>query len=220
MRQEELLAKVDDVIVAEDLKNYYRWKDHHESTLKHGSQPTVRVEAASRHARRRVVDAVTAAPTEVIHCEREDLRPKGARFGSLVHAVLATVPMDAKPEDIEATVALQGRIYGATKQEIVSAQLAVERALAHPILQRAREAWKRGECRRETPMTLLDSDGTLIEGIVDLAFRENVEWVVVDFKTDQEVGDMLDSYSRQVGTYATAVSVVTREKVRGTLMII
>jgi ATP-dependent helicase/nuclease subunit A len=220
VRQEELLAKVDDGIVAEDLKTYYRWRDQHESTIKHGSQPTVRVEAASRHARRCMVDAVTVAPTEVIHCEREDLRPKGARFGSLVHAVLATVPMDAKPEDIEATVALQGRIYGATKQEIVSAQLAVERALAHPILQRAREAWKRGECRRETPMTLLDSDGTLIEGIVDLAFRENVEWVVVDFKTDQEVGDSLDTYSRQVGAYATAVSVVTREKVRGALMII
>ncbi len=220
VRQEELLAKVDDAIVAEDLKAYYRWRGGHESTIKGGSRPTIRVEAASRHARRGMADAVTPAPTVVIYCEREELRPKGARFGSLVHGVLATVPMDAKPEDIEATVALQGRIYGATKEEIVSAQLAAERALAHPILRRAREAWKRGECRRETPMTLLDSSGVLVEGIVDLAFREAEHWIVVDFKTDQEVEEVLEMYSRQVGLYATAVSTATGQPSRGTLMVL
>ncbi len=220
VRQEALLAKVDDAIVAEDLKTYYRWRGQHESTTKRGSQPTVCVEAAGRHARRRVADAVTPAPTEVIYCEREELRPKGPRFGSLVHGVLATVPMDAKPGDIEATVALQGRIYGATKEEMASARLAAERALAHPILLRASEACKRGECRRETPMTLVDSDGTLVEGIVDLAFRDDSEWLVLDFKTDQDVKEALDAYSRQVGMYATAVSIATGQRARGALLIV
>lgn len=219
VRQEELLAKVDDAIVTEDLNAYYRWKGEREELIKRGSQPTVRVEAASRHSRRQI-EGAEVSPTEVIYCEREELRPKGARFGSLVHGVLATVPMDSQPGDIEATVTLQGRIYGATKEEIASAQLAAERALAHPILQRAREAWKRGECRRETPMTLVDSDGTLVEGIVDLAFRDDREWLVLDFKTDQDVKEALDVYSRQVGMYATAVSIATGQRARGALLIV
>lgn len=219
VRQEELLAKVDDAIVAEDLNAYYRWKGEREELIRRGSQPTVRVEAASRHSRRQI-DGAEVSPIEVIHCDREEVRPKGARFGSLVHAILATVPMDGETEDIEATAALQGRLYGATKEEIASAQLAVERALAHPLLQRAREAWQRGECRRETPMTLVDSDGTLVEGVVDLAFREAERWIVVDFKTDQEIEHTLDAYSRQVYIYTGAVSVATGQTARGVLLIV
>ena len=30
-------------------------------------------------------------------------------------------------------------------------------------------------------------DGTLVEGIVDLAFEEAGEWTVVDYKTDREI---------------------------------
>jgi ATP-dependent helicase/nuclease subunit A len=220
VRQEALLANADEVVLAEDLETYRRWRSERDSIVEHGSHPSVRVEAATSHARRQKADGSIVVPAQVIYCEREVVRPKGARFGSLVHAVLATLPMDAGPQEIETTVALQGRIYGATRQEIFSAQLAAERALAHPMLRRAGEAWKRGECRRETPMTLLDSDGTLIEGTVDLAFREHREWLIVDFKTDEEVEKALHAYSRQVELYADAVSKATGQASRGVLMII
>jgi ATP-dependent exoDNAse (exonuclease V) beta subunit len=220
VRQEELLAKVDDAVVNEDLQRYEEWRSERARTIERGSRPSVRVEVASRRAHRRKIDATTAMPTEVIYCEREGARPKGARFGALVHAILATVSLDGDHSDLEGTAILQARILGATKQELVSARLAAERALGHPMLERAREAWKRGECRRETPITLLDSDGTLIEGIVDLAFREDGEWRVVDFKTDQEVEQALDAYSRQVEMYASAVSRATGQAGRGILMIL
>ena len=158
--------------------------------------------------------------TEVIYCEREEVRPKGPRFGALVHSILATIPFNGEHSDIEATAFLQGRIFGATKEEVSSARLAAERALAHPILQRARQASKRGECRRETPVTLLEPDGTLVEGIVDLAFAENGEWLVLDFKTDQEVEQALNAYSRQVALYAGAVAKAIGQPSRGILMVV
>jgi ATP-dependent helicase/nuclease subunit A len=220
VRQEELLAKVDDAVVEEDLRTYDQWRSKRARTIEQGSQPSIRIEIASRRAHRRTSDRTTLVPTEVIYCEREEARPKGPRFGALVHSILATVPFNGEPSDIEATVVLQGRIFGATKEEVSSARLAAERALAHPILQRARQASKRGECRREAPVSLLEPDGTLVEGIVDLAFAENGEWLVLDFKTDQDVEQTLNAYSRQVALYAGAVAKAIGQPSRGILLVV
>lgn len=219
VRQEELLAKVDEAVVNQDLRTYENWRSQRSHTIERGSQPSVRVEVASRRAHRRTSEQTTVA-TEVVYCEREEVRPKGPRFGALVHSILATVPLTGEPSELEATAFLQGRIFGATKEEVASARLVAERALAHPILLRARQASERGECRRETPVTLLDSDGTLVEGIIDLAFAENRQWVVLDFKTDQEVEQALDAYSRQVSLYAEGVSRAIGRPSRGILMIV
>ena len=59
--------------------------------------------------------------------------------------------------------------------------------LGHDLLARARRAAARGACRRETPVTLTLEDGTLVEGVVDLAFEEDGAWIVVDYKTDREL---------------------------------
>ena len=53
------------------------------------------------------------------------------------------------------------------------------------------ERQERRPLRRETPLQHYREDGTLIEGVVDLAFQENTPefngWTVVDFKTDREI---------------------------------
>jgi len=90
----------------------------------------------------------------------------------------------------------------------------VARALAHPILERARHA---DACRRETPVTLGEEDG-LTEGVVDLAFREGEVWTVVDFKTDRELAESLPLYRRQVSLYAAAIAAATGQPARGVLL--
>jgi len=100
---------------------------------------------------------------------------------------------------------------GASREEIEEAVSAVGGALAHPLLERARKAWRSGQCRREAPVTISQPDGTLLEGILDLAFLENNQWVVVDFKTDRELEAILEPYFRQVALYATAVSWATEQ---------
>ena len=63
-----------------------------------------------------------------------------------------------------------------------------------------------------------DSHGTVVDGVVDLAFREDDGWVVVDFKTDREISDRLADYQEQVRLYACAIARATGLPTSGILV--
>ena len=95
---------------------------------------------------------------------------------------------------------------------------AVHRVLQHRPPSTRAAADVRGACRRETPVTTTEA-GVLVEGVVDLAFEEDGQWTVVDYKTDRElltIGE--DRYRRQVATYALAIREATGQPVSGVLM--
>jgi ATP-dependent exoDNAse (exonuclease V) beta subunit len=148
-------------------------------------------------------------------------RPHGKRFGTLVHAVLSVVALDSDREGIEEIARVQGRVLGAPPEDVDAAVETVRRALQHPLLQRAAAAVSSGNCRREIPVIMQLEDGTVIEGVVDLAFRDNGSdgsWIVVDYKTDFEIAGRLEEYRKQVGLYALAISRATGKDARGTLL--
>ena len=148
-----------------------------------------------------------------------DPAPGGPRFGDLVHALLAAVPFDADRTAIDDMSDVQGRIVSAAQEEVAAASATVERVLAHQLLVRARAAAAREACRRETPVTCIVGNGELVEGIVDLAFEENGEWFVVDYKTDRELAAAGEErYRRQVALYAHAIAQATGKPVRGALV--
>jgi ATP-dependent helicase/nuclease subunit A len=146
-------------------------------------------------------------------------RPGGARFGELVHAMLASAPLDADRAAIDAVAEVHGRMLSAPAEELAAAVQTVERVLSHAVLARARAASGRGACRRETPVTCLLSDGVMVEGIVDLAFEEEGAWTVVDYKTDRELAAAgEDRYRRQVALYASAIAQASGQGVRGVII--
>ena len=218
IRQEDLLKRTDDESVARDLDAYRAWHREIESRRQSGAVPSLVLRTATEQARAR--PAADDHPPEVKVVDlghTETARPGGMRFGALVHGVLATVPLDASAEEIGRVVGQQSRIVGASEEETTAAATAVSSLLRHPLLERARKASKRGECRRETPVTLL-ANGVLIEGIVDLAYREENAWTVIDFKTDQELARDLSTYKRQVALYAEAIATSTGEAVDALLL--
>jgi ATP-dependent exoDNAse (exonuclease V) beta subunit len=109
---------------------------------------------------------------------------------------------------------MNARILGATPDESTAAQEAVAVALRHSLLERARMAER---CHREYPITLRLEENRLMEGVIDLAFVENGEWVVVDFKTDADVSDRRRQYERQLQWYAYALTQLTGIPARGVL---
>ena len=115
-------------------------------------------------------------------------------------------------------MSLQARILGAPAAEVEAAAAAVSAALAHPLMARAREAWRQGRCRRETPLAWRQPDGSLVEGVLDLAFEDGGVWTVVDFKTDAEIAGELSTYRRQVQLYASMVARATGMDVAPVLM--
>jgi ATP-dependent exoDNAse (exonuclease V) beta subunit len=110
---------------------------------------------------------------------------------------------------------MQARILAAPAHEAHAAAAAVAAALHHPLLRAAAAA---SDCRRELPIMLRADDGTLIEGALDLAYRDADGWTVIDFKTDQDVGGRADLYRRQVALYARALQEATGVTARAVLL--
>ena len=215
IRQEELLSKdTPERTVEEDLDRYGKWKRSNKEVVAHAAVPSRVVRTVREHAEH----ASPEIPVEVIQLPFDQARPSGRRFGSLVHAVLATVPLDGSAEPSE-VAELHGRTLGATAAEVGAAVDVVRTALAHPLLHRARAAAAHGDCRREVPVSACLDDGTLVEGVVDLAYRdEGGVWTVIDFKTDKELDMALDVYERQVALYAVMISRATGTVARPVLI--
>jgi hypothetical protein len=206
LRQEHLLKEADARIVGRDLETYTHWREERRATLEKGSRPSLGVETVHERAGSELeLDTSRIGVVEIA----ARARPAGPRFGSLVHAILAAIPLDGGTEEIRAAAEFDGRILGATPEEIVGAVTTVAAALEHPLMRRAGKAARCGGCRREVPLTLRQDDGTVLEGFADLAFEEDGKWIVVDFKTDQELAGSLGRYRRQVALYADAISKAT-----------
>jgi ATP-dependent helicase/nuclease subunit A len=220
LRQQRILeADREGTAAAEGERAHARWQQRRRETLERGAAPS------------RVVQAVTTLAAEgeflcgdveicieEVGAERAG-RPHGTRFGTLVHAVLAAVDLSADEAGVRAVAALQGRLVGASDEEIAAAARAAMAALHHPVL---RDAARSAALRRETPVLLRLDDGRLAEGVVDLAFREAdaQRWTVVDFKTDRELGERRAEYAAQVSLYVQAVARATGESARGLLLVV
>jgi ATP-dependent helicase/nuclease subunit A len=140
---------------------------------------------------------------------------------ALVHALLASIDLDAGVDAIEVEAINRGRLVDATEEEVEAAIATVGAALAHPILRRAAASAGKGGLRRETPVLLRRDDGSLVEGAVDLAFYEDTSdfagWTVVDFKTDREI-EAISVYTAQVRVYMEAISAATGSAARGIIL--
>ena len=211
-RQDLIVKEVPREVVDERRRVYDAWRAARTSARTLGSVPSTVVITARELTGGTGVgvhqsDARASVPLIALGGSRE--RPGGTAFGLLVHAVLADVPLDASRAVIDGVARQQGRALAAADEDVAEAAAVVARALQHGLFDRARAAACRGSCRRETPVAHLLSDGTFVEGIVDLAFEEDGRWIVVDFKTDRQLDAQLGAYARQVRFYAEAIAAAT-----------
>ena len=233
LRQQEIL-KNDEAGGNSDasIKAHDAWQKRRAELATQGSRPTLTARTVTEHTKEQLrskpgaaAAAVEPDPGEPVIIERVEggrwTRPHGRRFGTLVHAVLAEVALDAPRETIARAAEVHGRYLGCGSGEISAATLAVADALAHPLLGRAAEAQAQGNCRRELPLGLRLPDGTVLDGVVDLAFADGPEgaWTVVDFKTDLGVSAAgKAAYEEQVRLYARAISAATGRSARAVLL--
>ena len=230
-RQELIVKEVRRDIVDEGRRVYEDWRAARDGARRVGSVPSLVVKTVREWASADSpatpplavgagdVTVVTMGPLPGEPGPANHARPGGVMFGVLVHALLAQAPFDADREWLAGLAAVEGRALAATDDEIAAAAGAAARVLGHDLLGRARRAAARGVCRRETPLTLSLADGTVVEGVVDLAFEENGAWTIVDYKTDRELATAgEDRYRRQVALYASAVAQATGKPASGILI--
>ena len=205
----------------ESAERFVRWSERRARARLKGSRPTQRVETVTEAAQTRSLGAVTGSSDAELGISvlrtaaQVGARPRGARFGTLVHRVLADVAFDAGAEEVARLVTLHGRLVGASEPERAAAAPAVLAALAHDLL---RDAAQSEEVLRESPVMLTLDDGTLVEGTIDLAFLGGDDpfggeprWVVVDYKTDLADGQHAadPQYQTQIALYARALEEAT-----------
>jgi len=222
--------------VEEGIAAYEAWRARRVERLETGSEPSRRVvtvkHRAAEDAGAHIPREPSLRPVEWVEVPRPDgeTRPGGDRFGALVHAALAIVPFTAVegsegPDGVEViarartAVTAYSRALGATPAEVDSATTLVARALSHPLVARAASAAEvagaseHHAVRREVPVFMLEPDGTLVEGVADLSFRETgtgaPRWIVVDYKTDRSIERSRLAYEAQVARYAAAIEAAT-----------
>jgi ATP-dependent exoDNAse (exonuclease V) beta subunit len=237
VRRDDLIVRdVPKPVVADGRRVYDQWKLTRADARAAGSRPSLVVTTAREWAAQPLVDGadaldsqaaesghtdIPAVPVDVVWAEQERgyRSSGGAAFGLLVHDVLAEIPLDADRALISRAAAQQARILGLSSEFTDAAADTVVRVLEHDVMARARDAERRGECRRETPIVCPLPDGTIIEGVVDLAFREGDRWTVVDFKTDREISEAGEErYRRQLAVYCAAIARSTGENAVGTIL--
>lgn len=160
------------------------------------------------------VQMVGTVPLEETSAPREG-RPRGRRFGELVHACLAVVPLDADRSLIESTVDVTARALDAPERERRAAIDAVEATLAHPRVLAAR---KSGDVRREVSIVDHLHDGTVVEGNIDLAYEIDGTWYLIEFKTDETIDEKRGQYEAQAQAYVKAIGAATGKPARGVIL--
>ena len=199
---------------AESIEKYATWKAARQAVTEWGSRPSLSVLLAGH---------MTSAPPgpecsiTVAVTDRAAGRPAGRRFGTLVHGVLRDAPLDADRKALTGIADVHGRVLGAPAVEVRAAEEAAARAWAHPLIARARAAER---VHREYPLLVRLDEVRVVEGVLDLAFLENGEWHVVDFKTDADAEEARVRYEVQVAWYCFAMSQVTGLPARGWLLAI
>ena len=155
-------------------------------------------------------------------------RGRGRDWGSAVHQALDAAGRgaagDALSRVCRAALLENGRpSEGGEPVELAELIALVESVVRSPLLERARRAERRlSEVPFALPRSLDGPGGPLpgvVEGVIDLAFREAGGWVIADYKTDDltdpaELDRRLAVYRAQVDLYAESWEELTGEPVK------
>ena len=193
---------------------YDEWRRQRDKAIDAGKVPTIRIHTPSGSGVK-LEDSDLALEVFKLREDGEVDRPSGARFGSLVHTIVSRVDLKGSVDDLRMVVDRQTRQFGAPPAERDAAYTVVQRALKHPVMV---EAAGSSDVKRETPVMYMNDDGELVEGIVDMAFRTDAGWTVVDFKTDEDLDKQMKEYSDQIRLYVEGVGKATGEDVKGVLL--
>lgn len=161
---------------------------------------------------------------------------RGAAWGSAVHAALETAGKGAssqKLRDVSRTILLDNELPTNAEgepQDLDELVALVDAVLTSEVWRRARDAeqllievpFSVSSGTRETDpqgTTARDDQLDVLEGIIDLAFKEPDGWVLADYKTDQVddpaiLEQRLERYREQVDLYAFCWQNLTGEPVK------
>ncbi|HVZ80101.1 MAG TPA: UvrD-helicase domain-containing protein [bacterium] len=159
------------------------------------------------------VDADKQEREERVLEEPETSSPWGGKdLGSFAHLLLEK-GWDWDDATLEKSADHYRQRMGVTPEQAELALDWVKKALQSDLVKRAK---KSGQAFRELPITGRQEDGSYLNAVIDLAFLEDDQWVIVDYKTDQDPKRLEAKYKEQLGYYGTMLEAFTNKKVKAT----
>lgn len=152
----------------------------------------------------------------------EERRLTAAERGILTHRLMSLLPLTPLRNASDCANAVKNAAHALVEQGIFPAEDLLHvnmKAIAHFFESNlGRRMTASPLVRREWPFNLrLDKEkGTLLQGVIDCAFLEEGEWVLVDYKTDtfSDNDAFIDRYREQLRWYARALEEITGRKVK------
>lgn len=188
----------------EGTRLYNEWLAARAATLEQGALPHYRTTTAEAHA---TVAEAAHIPIEVVSLPLALGRPTGRKFGRIVHDVLQHAHTVA---EVAATAETWGRRHAANEHEAAAAAAVATQALDFLTARIPAGA----ERHRELAVMVRLADGTFVDGRIDLAWRDEDGWLVLDYKTDRREKRRL----AQVQLYALALERATGLPARGIIL--
>ena len=153
---------------------------------------------------------------------QEALPVTGALRGTSYHKVLELLEfgkeydVNSLEESLKQFVQ-QGYLTKEMKESVSSEEIL--NFLQSDVGQRVALASRRGVLHKEQPF-VVSQDDTLVQGIIDVYFEEDGEWIVLDYKTDRlyREEEYKERYQVQLDYYAKALERITEKPVKEKLI--
>ena len=150
----------------------------------------------------------------------EEKQLTGAERGTLMHRALSLIPLAGLRGATNMYAAVKQAVHDMADRGVFTYQevmVLYMKGLADfflsPLGQRMLQSHN---VRREWAFNLVMEGGTLLQGVIDCAFQEGDEWVLVDYKTDRIVDEeaFIRRYEMQIDWYARALERITGMRVK------
>ena len=136
-------------------------------------------------------------------------KPRGADRGTATHKALCALNMDSPIWEQLELLAAQGILTAEERQLIRVSD--IRRFFDSPLGRRVHEAQL---VKREWGFCMMEGS-LLVQGVLDLCFQENGQWVLADYKTDRCPAESLPGmYGDQIRWYARALREITQTPVK------
>lgn len=166
---------------------------------------------------------------ETKHYVRRTSEFTGAQLGTIIHSVLEHIPFDLCTDDqlIDAIGSMNHKeiLTESEAEAAVKNRRMILNFLHSDIAYRIRAS---ENVMREIPFCLAvpacelgmgsSEEKILVQGIIDMAFEENGQLVLVDYKTDNVdnlgIAPMIKKYETQIQIYKKALETITKKRVK------
>ncbi len=146
----------------------------------------------------------------------EEKQLTGAERGTLMHRALSLIPLEKLRRADNLYAAVKQAIHDMAEREIFTYQevmlLYIKGVADFFGSKLGQRVLASQNVRREWAFNLvMDEKNTLLQGVIDCAFIENGEWVLVDYKTDriEDEDAFVQRYEMQLDWYARALTRIT-----------